>query len=187
MAQMNDFLAQVLATRGGERVLECYQCGTCSGSCPVLLEMKYGPRQIMHMIHLGLEDEVLSSPDIWYCVSCYSCTCRCPRDIEITDVMAALRSLALQKGFTQDKEAKFSRAFAETVRLHGRMFEPELLARYYAHVLDLPGLLRQIPLGLKMLCKGKLPLLPEHVKNTQTWRQIFIPGFAPTRKEEEEH
>jgi heterodisulfide reductase subunit C len=183
MAQTNDFLAQVLATRGGERVLECYQCGTCSGSCPVLTEMKYGPRQIMHMIRLGLEDEVLSGPDMWYCVSCYSCTSRCPRGIEITDVMAALRSLALQKGFTQDKEARFSRAFTETVWQHGRMFEPELLARYYAHVLDLPGLLRQIPLGLKMLYKGKLPLLPEHVKNTQTWRKIF----APTKKEEEEH
>jgi len=184
MAQNNDFLGQVLATRGGERVMDCYQCGTCSGSCPVFAEMEYGPRQIMHMIHLGLEDEVLSGPDMWYCVSCYSCTCRCPRGIEITDVMAALRSLALQKGFTQDKEAKFSRAFAETVRQHGRSFEPELLARYYARTLDLLALLRQIPLGLKMLCKGKLPLLPKNVENTRTWREIFTPAGGKEKKTE---
>jgi len=184
MAEMNDFLAQVLATRGGERVLECYQCGTCSGSCPVLLEMKYGPRQIMHMIHLGREDEVLSSPDLWYCVSCYSCTCRCPRGIEITDVMAALRALSLQKGFTQDKEAKLSRAFAETVRQHGRSFEPELLIRYYARSLDLLSLLRQVPLGLKMLYKGKLPLLPENVENTKVWRKIFAPAGGKEKKTE---
>jgi len=138
--------------------------------------MEYGPRQIMHMIHMGLEEEVLSSPDMWYCVSCYSCACRCPRGIEITDVMAALRALSLQKGFIQDKEAKLSRAFAETVRQHGRSFEPELLARYYARTLDLLGLLRQIPLGLKMLYKGKLPLLPKNVENTRAWRKIFTPA-----------
>lgn len=184
MAKMNDFLGQVLATRGGERVMDCYQCGTCSGSCPVFTEMKYGPRQIMHMIHLGLEDKVLPSPDIWYCVSCYSCASRCPRGIEIADVMAALRSLALLKGFTQDKEAKLCRAFAETVRQHGRSFEPELLARYYARTLDLPGLLRQIPLGLKMLYKGKLPLLPKHVENTRAWRKIFAPAEGKEKETE---
>lgn len=176
MAEMNGFLAEVQATRGGERVLNCYQCGTCSGSCPVLKEMQYGPRQIMHKIHMGQEDEVLSSPDIWYCVSCYSCASRCPRGIEIADVMAALRSLALQKGFTQDKEAKFGRAFAETVRQHGRSYEPELMIRYYLRSLDVLSLLRMVPLALQMLFRGKLPLLPKNVKNTQVWRRIFTPA-----------
>lgn len=175
MAQDNDFLAQVLATRGGERVLECYQCGTCSGSCPVFSYMTHGPRRIMHMIRSGLAEEVLSSPDMWYCVSCYRCACRCPRGIEIAEVMAALRSLAVQKGFVQDNEAKFGRAFTDTVRQHGRMFEPELLARYYARNLDIPALLRLVPLGLKMLYKGKLPLTPENIEDTQAWRKIFTP------------
>ena len=174
MAQMDDFLTEVLATRGGERVLDCYQCGTCSGSCPVLSEMEYGPRQIMHMIHMGREEEVLSCKDMWYCVSCYACTNRCPRTIEIADVMAALRSLAFQKGFTQDKEAKFGLAFAETVRQHGRSFEPELMIRYYLRSLDVLALLRLMPLAVKMLVKGKLSLRPAHVEDTQTWRQIFV-------------
>ena len=182
MTQKNDFLAQALATRGGERVLDCYQCGTCSGSCPVLAEMVYGPRQIMHMIQAGLEEEVLSSPDIWYCVSCYACTNRCPRGIEIADVMAALRSQAVQKGFVQDKEAKLCRAFAETVRQHGRSFEPELMIRYYARSLDLPALLQLMPLAAKMLLKGKLVLLPNNIEDTRTWRRIF----APTGEREEE-
>lgn len=185
---MKEFLAEVLATRGGERVLECYQCGTCSGSCPVLSYMEHGPRQVMHMIRSGLEEEVLSSPDIWYCVSCYSCACRCPRGIEITEVMAALRSLAMRKGYTQDSEAKFGLAFTETVLEHGRMFEPEVLARYYARTLDLPGLLRLAPLGLKMLYKGKLPFLPERIEDTRTWRRIFTPAGEgqPEVGEEEE-
>lgn len=173
MAEMNELLTQVLATRGGRRVLQCYQCGTCSGSCPVLAEMDYGPRQIMHMLRMGQEEEVLSCPDIWYCVSCYSCASRCPRDIEVADVMAALRSLAMQKGYTQDREAQFSRAFAETVRQHGRSFEPELIIRYYARSLDLLSLLRMAPLAWKMLSKGKLSLLPRNVENARTWRRIF--------------
>jgi heterodisulfide reductase subunit C len=173
---MNEFLTEVLATRGGERVLECYQCGTCSGSCPVLSHMEHGPRQIMHMIRSGLAEEVLSSPDIWLCVSCYSCACRCPRGIEITEVMATLRSLAMQRGYNQDTEAKFGLAFTETVAGHGRMFEPEVMARYYARTLDLPGLFRLAPLGLKMLYKGKLPFLPERLDDTRTWRRIFTPA-----------
>ena len=129
--EQNTFLAEVMATRGGANVLQCYQCGTCSGSCPVLEDMKHGPRRILYMIQSGMEEEVLSSPDMWRCVSCYSCMNRCPRDIEITDLMADLRRIAMKKGYVDDKEAVFGQAFAETVAQNGRLFEPELLTRYY--------------------------------------------------------
>jgi heterodisulfide reductase subunit C len=150
--------------------------------------MEYGPRQIMHMIRSGLEEEVLASPDIWYCVSCYSCACRCPRGIEITEVMAALRSLALRKGYSEDNEAKFGVAFTETVAGHGRMFEPEVLARYYARTLDIAGILRMAPLGLKMLYKGRLPFSPERVEDTRGWRRIFspVPAGQPDADDAEE-
>jgi heterodisulfide reductase subunit C len=135
--------------------------------------MEYGPRQIMRMIHFGQEEEVLSSPDIWYCVSCYSCASRCPCDVHVADVMATLRSMAVQKGITQDKEAKLGRAFADTVRQHGRSFEPELMIRFYASTLDLLGLLQMAPLAWKMLSRGKLSPLPNNVENPRTWREIF--------------
>jgi heterodisulfide reductase subunit C len=160
---INPFLRDVLATKGGRLVLQCYQCGTCSGSCPVLEEMTYGPRRLMHLIQSGREVEVLTSKDMWRCVSCYSCANRCPRGIEITDLMADLRRMAVERGYAQDKEAEFGLAFAETVQTHGRLFEPELLTRYYLRVLDLLSLVRMVPLGLRMLLKGKLPLLPERV------------------------
>lgn len=175
--EMHPFLAQVLATSGGALVLQCYQCGTCSGSCPVIEEMDYGPRRLMHMIQCGMEQEVLSSPDMWRCVSCYSCANRCPRGIEITDLMADLRRMAIAGGYTQDKEAQFGQAFAETVQRHGRMFEPELLTRYYLRVLDVVSLLGMVPLGLRMLLKGKLPLLPERVQQRE---QIAAMGVTPS-------
>ena len=123
------FLQEVMETEGGRLVLQCYQCGTCSGSCPVIDEMEYGPRRILYLIQQNQEAAVLSSKDMWRCVSCYSCANRCPRGIEITDLMADLRRMSLAKGYAHDKEAEFAQAFAETVQMHGRMFEPEVIGR----------------------------------------------------------
>lgn len=170
----NAFVNEVTNTRGGALVLQCYQCGTCSGSCPVIEEMEHGPRRILHMIQAGMEAEVLSSPDMWRCVSCYSCANRCPRGIEITDLMAELRRMAIQKGYTQDKEAQFGQAFAETVQSHGRMFEPELLTRYYLRVLDIASLIQMVPLGIRMLIKRKLPFLPERIKNPNEIEKLRV-------------
>jgi len=183
-AAMSPFLKEVLSRPGGETVLQCYQCGTCSGSCPVIDEMEYGPRRIMRMIHDGEEALVLSSHDMWFCVSCYSCANRCPRDIPITDVMALLRSMAIEKGYQDDKEAQFGQAFAATVRQHGRMFEPELLIRYYLRVLDVLSLLQMVPLGLKMMLRGKIPILPERVRSPQALQRICVADAGVDTKDE---
>ena len=159
------FLEDVLSTQGGQLVAQCYQCGTCSGSCPVLEEMEYGPRRIVYLIQHNQEEKVLSSPDMFRCVSCFSCMNRCPRGIEITDLMADLRRMAVQRGYAHDKEAEFGQSFAETVQRTGRMFEPEVIIRYYARVLDITGLLGMVPLGIKMILKGKLPFLPERIED----------------------
>jgi Fe-S oxidoreductase len=92
------FLAEVAALRGGERVVTCYACGTCSGSCPTAMAMDHGPGHILHMIQLGMEGEVLRSRGIWLCTACYLCTERCPREVKITETMIGLRGLALARG-----------------------------------------------------------------------------------------
>jgi len=93
-----DLFSTVMGLRGGERVTACYQCGTCSGSCPTASAMDYNPRRILHMLRLGLGERVLKSQAIWLCTSCYSCTVRCPREIQITDAMISLRSLVVDRG-----------------------------------------------------------------------------------------
>jgi Fe-S oxidoreductase len=60
--------------------------------------MEYNPRRILHMLRLGLGERVLQSQSIWLCTSCYSCTARCPREIEISDTMLNLRSLVVSRG-----------------------------------------------------------------------------------------
>jgi Fe-S oxidoreductase len=60
--------------------------------------MDYNPRRILHMLRLGLGERVLKSRAIWLCTACYSCTARCPREIQIADTMLGLRSLAVERG-----------------------------------------------------------------------------------------
>jgi len=93
-----DLLAEVITIPGGERVGTCFQCATCSGSCPTAPAMDYTPRTLLHMIRLGMDERVLRSRALWLCTTCYSCTTRCPREIKITDTIVNLRSLAIARG-----------------------------------------------------------------------------------------
>jgi heterodisulfide reductase subunit C2 len=74
----------------------CYQCGTCTGSCPSAPRSSYRIRLFMRKGVLGLEQEALNDPDLWLCTTCYSCTDRCPRDLAPTDVIMAMRNLAFK-------------------------------------------------------------------------------------------
>lgn len=161
------FRDEVAAQAGvGQLDLEyCFQCGVCSGSCPTVDRMEYGPRRIMQMIRLGMAEKVLRSHDIWFCVSCYSCTARCPQNVQVANVMAALRNLAIVKGLAKDKEAAFSQIFVDVLQRYGRMYEPELLLRYYTSEGGLAGLLKQAGVGLTMFRKGKIALRPERIEN----------------------
>jgi len=155
-----------------ETVASCMQCGTCTGSCPVAWAMDYTPRAIMRLIEAGMEEAVLGSQTIWVCASCYSCAVRCPRDIEITDVMTRLRNLAIKKGYRPRADVAFYRGFMDIVRRYGRMFEPELMIRYGLAVNPLK-LLGQAPIGLAMLRRGKLAFKPDRIKGQREVREIF--------------
>ncbi|NYT05870.1 MAG: CoB--CoM heterodisulfide reductase subunit C [Methanomicrobiales archaeon] len=74
----------------------CYQCGTCTGSCPSAPRSSYRIRLFVRRAVLGLEEEALTDPDLWLCTTCYSCTDRCPRDIAPTDIIMAMRNLAFK-------------------------------------------------------------------------------------------
>lgn len=82
----------------GENVDLCFQCGACSSGCPMTQEMDYLPSKIIRMVQLGLE-EALESNTIWVCTTCFNCEVRCPRGIDIANVMEALRQLVLRKKY----------------------------------------------------------------------------------------
>ena len=61
------------------------------------------------------------------------------------------------------------------------MYEPELMTRYYLRVLDVGSLLGMVPLGLKMILKGKLPLLPERVTDPEEIAELGVAQSTKVR------
>jgi heterodisulfide reductase subunit C len=96
------FKEEVAAQPGGENLKRCFACGSCTLSCPVAeVEESYSPRRIIHMILLGLKEEVLSSKAIWYCLSCYRCQVRCPQEVKYPEIMRVLRKMAVEQGYVE--------------------------------------------------------------------------------------
>jgi heterodisulfide reductase subunit C len=89
------FLARITEL-SGETVTLCDQCGTCSGSCPMVGEMDLTPSELMRMVQLG-QREALDSKTMWLCASCFACTVRCPRGLDLSKVAEALRQVTLRK------------------------------------------------------------------------------------------
>jgi heterodisulfide reductase subunit C len=159
-----EFLDSVYGIPGGEKIRQCIQCGTCSASCPASEAMEYGPREIVAALRAGVLDRVLNSNTVWLCVSCYSCTVRCPVGIPFTDTMYELKRLEVERGFAQDSNsALMARAFVETVDRYGRNAEATLLRKYYLRRSPLKAL-KQVPLALKLLLRGRLSIFPDKIK-----------------------
>jgi Fe-S oxidoreductase len=86
----------VILEAGGEPLKLCYQCGLCTGTCPWNLVRSFLVRRIMHEAQLGAVD--FGSEDVWTCVTCRACVDRCPRGVEIIDVMRAIRRAVASLG-----------------------------------------------------------------------------------------
>jgi heterodisulfide reductase subunit C len=93
------FKNDVAARAGGENLRLCFACGTCTAGCPVSeVDPDFNPRKIVREVMLGLRKEVLSSPVIWRCVQCYSCTAKCPQNVRFREIIRALREMAVAEG-----------------------------------------------------------------------------------------
>jgi len=159
----------IIKSPGGENLLTCMQCGICAGSCPVSHEMDHTPRQLVRMIQLGLKKEVLNSNTIWICTSCFSCSVRCPRGIYPTELMETLKPIAIKEGI-KNRNAKFDDIFADVVKNNGRASEFLLISKYS---ISEPGMIKQVPFGLELMSKGKLPLSIDKMDDTRELYSIF--------------
>ena len=81
----------------GQDIGKCFQCGTCSGSCPMMGHINCAPRRLMAFVQLGHSEALAEINTPWVCASCHTCMVRCPRGIDIPRVMEALRLLKLRQ------------------------------------------------------------------------------------------
>ncbi len=82
----------------GEDLKKCYQCGNCSGGCPVSYAMDVTPSQAIRFMQLGRIDEVLEANSMWVCVGCLQCYSRCPKAVSAANLFEALRQMTLRSG-----------------------------------------------------------------------------------------
>ncbi len=77
----------------------CFQCGKCTGGCPVSLKSDLNIRRLM--IEVVLRDNLgptFRGEEIWDCTTCKTCTLRCPRGLEPMDLLIGLRTLLVEEG-----------------------------------------------------------------------------------------
>ena len=164
------FLQQV-NTRSEQITQLCYHCHKCTAGCPVAEEMAYGPDRILRMIQLGEKDRVLVSKDIWICASCETCGTRCPNEINIAEVMDALRAIAVEEGYPapETQAPAFHKLFIDVVGQTGRMHELSLMGLY---MLRDRRLLSDMGKGIQMFLKGKMSPLPHLVRERGDVKRI---------------
>jgi len=142
------FKYEVSKMHGGDKLMRCFQCGTCTSDCPVArFSETYRPRQIIRMAHLGLKDRVLKSDTIWLCAACFTCTDRCPQDVEVASVIRVLRNMATEQGIVPQ-------VFKEEAA--------SVLESGYAYRIPELRLKKRQSLGLPPLPKGN----PESIRKT---------------------
>lgn len=157
----------------GLKVEGCYQCQKCTAGCPVAFAMDYQPHQVIQLINLGMMKRLLTSKTIWLCASCYTCSTRCPNEVNVAKVMDWLRQTALAQNVPPaEKEiVTFHKAFLQSIRSRGRIHELSMIARYK---MSTGRYLDDIRLGWSMLAKGKLKLRASKVKQRKEVAKLFV-------------
>jgi heterodisulfide reductase subunit B len=151
-------LAKKIQEETGQNVYLCYQCVKCTSGCPMAEHFDLEPNQVMRMVQLG-DDSVLESKTIWTCASCLTCSTRCPQGLDIAGVMDALRIESRRRGIKPGvpDAVTFNDIFLHDIKLLGRLYEPALLGE---RNLRFGRLMQDMDMGIPMLLKGKLNLMP---------------------------
>lgn len=153
-------LAATIAAGCGENVFKCYQCKRCTSGCPVASYTEMHPATIMRAVQLGQPGMIFADKFLWLCTGCETCTTRCPQGIDVAAVIDELKIIAQREGrIAADAPfANLVRLNVDSIRRWGRLYEIELLMR--DKMTRPSSMFDDLEMGLKMLRKGKLGLLP---------------------------
>ena len=104
MSLTNKVTKQDILRISGVDPSKCMQCGKCSGACPEYDNMEYHPHQFASMVRKNKIDLLMNSNAIYKCLSCFACSERCPRSVEPSKLIEAIRvSVLRQKGVSYMK------------------------------------------------------------------------------------
>ncbi len=161
-------------------VAACYQCGKCSAGCPMAEHMDLLPNQLVRLVQMGRFDRAMRAEAIWKCVSCVTCSTRCPKSVDCAAVLDLLRQAAFEQGKVPPSRRRtllFQQAFLDNIRRNGRVCELELIGVFktkaFAKDWDLLKLMEDAPLAPKLMRRRKFHFRGERVKDRGLVKRIF--------------
>lgn len=82
-------------------VSRCFICGSCTAVCPeTLFDPRKDPRRFIRLVNLGLRDEAFGDEFKDICATHYRCLSRCPQGVQISQIMNAIKELAVEDGYS---------------------------------------------------------------------------------------
>jgi heterodisulfide reductase subunit C len=164
----------------GLNLAGCYQCGKCTAGCPVASRMDRTPNQVVRLLQLGRMEKAISSGAFWECVSCQTCTTRCPKSVDCAGAMDFLRQLSVERAASAPSAHRtvlFQKTFLRNIRRNGRLDELELVRTFktatFLKDLDIPFLFKDASLAPRMMRRGKLKLRAEQARDRGVLDRIF--------------
>lgn len=181
MTKSNQDWAKRVEQIAHTRLNDCYQCGKCTAGCPRGDVMDMPPTRIMRATQTGDILGAARAASIWRCLSCLTCSARCPKSVEVASVIDALRQISIETNTFSDESLKvvdFQKAFLRNVRRNGRTNETEMAtdfeARYFFKRFDVCNVVRLGLLAPKMVVRGKMHFkLGSPVKDKALVKRIF--------------
>ena len=158
----------------------CYQCGKCTAGCPIAPQMDLMPNQLVRLVQLGELDRALRAESLWLCVSCQTCSTRCPQSFDCAGLIDRLRQLAVERAQASPSQFRtliFQKAFLQNIRRNGRLNELELIGMFktqaFVKEMNIPFLFKDSLLAPKLKRRGKFHLFGEKVRDRSVVDRIF--------------
>lgn len=102
LLRFNPEIRDTIIESGGEDAIKCYQCGRCMAACPWNLfgSINYTTYRLCQRIRLGAiidsedrDDIAADTEEVYRCIGCDSCRHECPRGVNLSDVLRAIRRI----------------------------------------------------------------------------------------------
>lgn len=162
----------------------CIYCGTCYSLCPVVAvdDTFVGPAAIARVGYRFLEDtrdgerheraQTIVKENLWLCAHCYACS-YCPKHVDPHELIALSCVATIEEGVTDNSGARHALTVADTIKRTGFLEETSVIQGTIG-MFNLVGLAKVMPLGLRLLLKGKMPpLLMRPVPRVNEIREIY--------------
>ncbi len=142
--------------------------------------MDVPPSQIIRLLQLGRAEEALRAQSIWQCVSCETCTTRCPKSVDCAGVMDGVRQVSEERGMATPEQRQvvlFQKAFLRNIRRNGRLNEVELIVDFkisnFLFGRSLKFLMKDATLAPELMKRRKFHWVGEKVHDRAVVARIF--------------